>query len=504
MSSPPPPCRISDPASTCSGWPSSSRATTWTRSGPTGRGSRIAGMRGNADRLTTDPTRNVVGIAAAAALRLLDARAPGERPPGVRLWLDKRMPLASGLGSSAASSVAGALAVSELLGGALDRSQLIDCALEGERAVSGGVHADNVAPCVTGGFVLIRSYAPMELLSLPVPETLRVAVVHPHTAVSTAEARRLVAERRFEIADAVANLGQLGAMITALHRADLELLGRSISDALVEPVRAPLVPGFAEVKRAALDAGALGCSLSRVRPVGVRVRRVGRSGPDAGRPDVRTIPRGGRSRVRQPCRRREPARRASGGRRRVSAQRRTPAVGAVHASSIRERAGPPGRRAPFSGESAARLRGAESSAPPGMPWTTSRERGAARRGATFGLHRFSLRRLATRIAAPRLAGRRLAPPPSSEPRRSPPAPLSRKPGGVRSAISRRSPNCAASDGPWRRPWRTCASAVSQPRTCRPAARAGRPRRAVAAVRAAARSGPSRRHLGPVSDSRRRR
>ena len=229
-------------------------------------GVEIAGMRGNADRLTTDPTRNVVGIAAAAVLRLVDARAPGQRPSGVKLWLDKRMPLASGLGSSAASSVAGALAVSELLGGALGRRELIASALEGERAVSGGVHADNVAPCVTGGFVLIRSYAPMELLSLPVPEALRVAVVHPHTAVSTAEARRLVAERRFAIADAVANLGQLGAMITALHRADLELLGRSISDALVEPVRARLVPGFAEVKRAALEAGALGCSLSGSGP----------------------------------------------------------------------------------------------------------------------------------------------------------------------------------------------------------------------------------------------
>ena len=176
------------------------------------------------------------------------------------------MPLASGLGSSAASSVAGALAVSELLGGAFDRDQLIACALEGERAVSGGVHADNVAPCVTGGFVLIRSYEPMELLSLPVPEALRVAVVHPHAAVSTAEARRLVAERRFPIGDAVANLGQLAAMITALHRSDLALLGRSISDALVEPVRAPLVPGFAEVKRAALEAGALGCSLSGSGP----------------------------------------------------------------------------------------------------------------------------------------------------------------------------------------------------------------------------------------------
>ena len=229
-------------------------------------GVQIVEVRGDTGRLTTDPTRNVVGIAATAALRVFDAKKTDTRPPGVRLWLDKRMPLASGLGSSAASSVGGALAVGELLGGVFDRDDLIACALEGERAVSGGVHADNVAPCVAGGIILIRSYAPMELLSLPVPDALRVAVVHPHATVVTADARRLVAERRFEIAQAVANLGQLGALVTALHRGDLELFGRAISDALVEPIRAPLVPGFTKVKQTALGDGALGCSLSGSGP----------------------------------------------------------------------------------------------------------------------------------------------------------------------------------------------------------------------------------------------
>ena len=229
-------------------------------------GVNIVEVCGDGARLPTDPNANVVGIAAAAVLRAYDSRATVRRPPGVRLWLDKRMPLASGLGRSAASSVGGALAVAELLGGVFDRDELIMCALEGERAVSGSVHADNVAPCVTGGITLIRSYSPMELLSLPVPDGLRIAVVHPHTAVVTAEARRLVAERSFKITQAVANLGQLGALVTALHRSDLELFGRSISDALVEPVRAPLVPGFSAVKQAALEAGALGCSLSGSGP----------------------------------------------------------------------------------------------------------------------------------------------------------------------------------------------------------------------------------------------
>ena len=243
-------------------WPGDYVAAEWSDTS----GVNIVEVCGDEGLLPTDPTGNVVGIAAAAVLRAYDARATVRRPPGVRLWLDKRMPLASGLGSSAASSVGGALAVAELLGGAFDRDELIMCALEGERAVSGSVHADNVAPCVVGGITLIRSYSPMELLSLPVPDGLRIAVVHPHTAVVTAEARRLVAERSFKITQAVANLGQLGALVTALHRSDLELFGRSISDALVEPVRAPLVPGFSAVKQVALEAGALGCSLSGSGP----------------------------------------------------------------------------------------------------------------------------------------------------------------------------------------------------------------------------------------------
>jgi len=219
--------------------------------------------------LPTDPTRNVAGVAALAVLRRLDGEpAASERLPsrGVRLWLHKQMPLASGLGSSAASSVAGALAASAAYGQSLSCHELIACALEGERAASGAAHADNVAPCVLGGIVLIRSYEPLELVALPVPPALRIVVVHPHCRVMTAEARRLVQERRYEIGHAVTNLGNLGAFVHALHREDLTLLGRAVQDALVEPVRAPLVPGFAAVMRAARDAGALGCSLSGSGP----------------------------------------------------------------------------------------------------------------------------------------------------------------------------------------------------------------------------------------------
>jgi len=214
-----------------------------------------------APSLSTDPTTNVVGIAAAAVLK----RLPAPRR-GVRMWLHKQMPLASGLGSSAASSVGGAVAVNELFDGGLSNDALVECALEGEVVASGTAHADNVAPSMFGGIVLIRSVEPLDLITLPVPATLRVVVVHPHTEVATAEARQLVSEQRFAIGQTVANLGNVAALVSALHTGDLALFARSIQDALVEPIRAPLVPGFNEVKAAAVAAGALGCSISGSGP----------------------------------------------------------------------------------------------------------------------------------------------------------------------------------------------------------------------------------------------
>jgi homoserine kinase len=176
------------------------------------------------------------------------------------------MPLGSGLGSSAASSVGGAVAVNALFGDKLSKHDIVNCALQGEAVASGTAHADNVAPSVFGGIVLIRTSDPLDVIALPVPTALRVVVVHPHTEVLTAEARRLVAERHYTIGQAVQNLGNVAALVTALHQENLALFARSISDALVEPVRAPLVPGYATVKKAALDAGALGCSISGSGP----------------------------------------------------------------------------------------------------------------------------------------------------------------------------------------------------------------------------------------------
>jgi homoserine kinase len=229
-------------------------------------GVEIAEVTGDGGLLTTDPLQNVAGVAALSVLTHLAATGRRSDLRGVRLRVHKQMPLASGLGSSAASSVAGAMAVNELLGRPLSRRELLVHALAGERTASGSTHADNAAPSLLGGFVLIRGYDPLEVLDLPVPSALRVSVVHPHCRVETAKARALLRGHAFSIEAAVANLGNLGALIVGLYRDDLQLIGRSIEDRMVEPLRMALIPGYQRVKDAARRSGALGCSISGSGP----------------------------------------------------------------------------------------------------------------------------------------------------------------------------------------------------------------------------------------------
>ena len=223
-------------------------------------GVEIVEITGDKGLLSRDPVRNVAGRAAGDVVRRAGQQT------GVRIWLHKQMPFASGLGSSGASSAAAAVATNELLGRPLNPRDLLLSAMEGERAASGTPHADNVAPSVLGGIVLVRSYEPFEVVSLPVPPELRVVVVHPHCEVSTSSARKLVKGRTYSLEHIVPNLGNIAAFVLALCRSDLALLGRSIDDRLIEPLRATLIPGFADVKRAALSAGALGCSIAGSGP----------------------------------------------------------------------------------------------------------------------------------------------------------------------------------------------------------------------------------------------
>jgi homoserine kinase len=224
--------------------------------------------------LPSDPARHAAGLAAQAVLtRAGDERC---RQHGIALSVRKELPLSGGQGGSAASAVAAAVAVNALLGAPLDRLALLGSALDAEERVSGR-HADNVAPALLGGIVLIRSLDPVDLVELPVPEELRVVVARPHQQLRTAEARRVL-PAHISRAAALHQAAQVGAIVAALGSGDYALLGRAIDDRIAEPVRAALLPGFREAKRAAMDAGALGSSISGSGPTSFALVR----GNDAG------------------------------------------------------------------------------------------------------------------------------------------------------------------------------------------------------------------------------
>jgi homoserine kinase len=188
----------------------------------------------------------------------------GERR-GVALTIRKGLPLSSGLGGSAASAVAAVVAVDGLLGARTPLETLMACAFEGERKGAGSAHGDNIGPAVYGGFVLVRVPNPPDVIRLPVPAGLTAVVVHPDLEIETAKARTLLGTT-VPLADAIRQWANLGALVDALHRGDFAQLSRSLEDTIAEPRRASLVPGLAAIKRAAVDAGALGCSLSGSGP----------------------------------------------------------------------------------------------------------------------------------------------------------------------------------------------------------------------------------------------
>jgi homoserine kinase len=220
---------------------------------------RIDDISGDDGRLPRDAARNTAGVAAQALLTVL-----GERR-GVALSVRKGLPLSSGLGGSAASAVAAVVAVDALLGARTPLDTLLTCAFEGERIGAGSAHGDNIAPCLYGGFVLVRRASPPDIVRLPVPGGLVAVVVHPDLEVETAAARALLGDS-VALADAIQQWANLGALVDALHRSDFALLARSLEDRIAEPRRAPLVPGLAAIKDAAAAAGALGCSLSGSGP----------------------------------------------------------------------------------------------------------------------------------------------------------------------------------------------------------------------------------------------
>lgn len=222
-------------------------------------GVRIVAVHGDEGRLPRDPSKNTAGAAALALLGRL------ETTRGVTLTIHKGLPLASGVGSSGASAVAAVVAVNELLGRPAPLELLLACAMAGEQAGCGASHPDNVAPSLYGGFILARSPHPPDIVRLPVPEGLACAVLHPRMEIQTSAARGLLGDT-VPLRDAVRQWGNLGGLVAALFTGDMALLSRSLEDVIAEPKRAALVPGFFDVKAAALSAGALGCSLSGSGP----------------------------------------------------------------------------------------------------------------------------------------------------------------------------------------------------------------------------------------------
>jgi homoserine kinase len=222
-------------------------------------GVRIERIDGDDHRLPLDAAKNTAGIAVQALLDRL-----GE-PRGVLLSIRKGLPLSSGLGGSAASAVAAVVAVDALVDARTPLDTLLACAFDGERIGAGSAHGDNIAPCLYGGFVLVRSANPPDIVRLPVPDGLVAVVIHPHLEIETARARALLGDF-VRLSDAIRQWANLGAFVDALHRGDFALLARTLEDRVAEPRRASLVPGFHAIKQAALAAGALGCSFSGSGP----------------------------------------------------------------------------------------------------------------------------------------------------------------------------------------------------------------------------------------------
>jgi homoserine kinase len=224
-------------------------------------GVRIVAIHGDGQRLPHEVSRNTAGVAAESVLRARGT--PSDI--GVELELRKGLPLAAGMGGSASSAVAATVAVNGLFEEPLTDGLLLGCALAGESVASGSVHPDNAAPSLLGGIVLVPAWEPIRAIQLEVPRELVAVHVHPHLEVETREARNALGDR-VDLRDAVAQWGNTAALVAGLFRGDWELISRAVEDRIAEPLRARFVPGFPEVKEAALAAGALAASLSGSGP----------------------------------------------------------------------------------------------------------------------------------------------------------------------------------------------------------------------------------------------
>lgn len=209
--------------------------------------------------LPTDPEKNT---ATAGLVRLI---AEKNLAFGFEVTIEKGIALGSGMGGSASSAAASIVAAEALLAAPLTDLERFDYALTGETVASGAAHGDNLAPALFGGIQLVTSVDPVRITPIPAPEGVVCALAHPHARLDTKRARAVLA-RDFDLHDFIHQSGLLAGFLAACFNNDLAMLEAHLADILIEPLRAPLIEGFDEVKRAALDAGALGCSISGAGP----------------------------------------------------------------------------------------------------------------------------------------------------------------------------------------------------------------------------------------------
>ena len=219
----------------------------------------ICKIEGDGGRLPLESKKNTASVAVLEFLNAIESKE------GVELVLRKNLPLGSGMGSSAASSVAALVAANALFGEPFLKKELLPFAMEAERVACGSAHADNVAPSLLGGFILIRGYSPLDVVSIPTPENLFVTLVHPHLELKTEHARKIM-RSNIPMQNAIIQWGNVAGLVAGLMKPDYGLIGRSLQDVIAEPVRSMLIPGFESVRSAALDAGALGCGISGSGP----------------------------------------------------------------------------------------------------------------------------------------------------------------------------------------------------------------------------------------------
>ena len=208
------------------------------------------------------PFETELNVAGVSALAMYEAAKPD---CGFEIEIYKNIKPGSGIGSSAASAVGSVFGMNELLGRPYNKTELTQFAIKGEALASKCEHADNLAPAIFGGFTLVKSVSPLEILEIPSPKDLYATIIHPQIEIKTSEARAIL-PKEVPLQDAITQWANFGSLIHGLHTSDYELIQKSLHDVIIEPYRSKLIPHYKDVKKAVLENGALGTGISGSGP----------------------------------------------------------------------------------------------------------------------------------------------------------------------------------------------------------------------------------------------